>query len=519
MGNYKMQIYVTILCLLCLIIPLSACQPTISKEASSSEESLESSSVDEFSGSISTVSKSDSITDSSGVSSATSVKSSTIKSSNVNSTPVVVNSSSSSVSESNNKDTRNFNFNGPISKEVLNNYLSKAVTHNGFAADAGYGNIPAGGNSDFLEDFRMIKNIGTMYIGRAAHVWGFADEEVHYKESARIAKRVHDYNSKIILEAAVFEAVYKDNVNKISVPAWVFTEFGLPVTTRNFIYNDMLYTDGQFVNQWGSNGSVPDLTRQEAQMWFYYRCARYIDSGYEAIHLGQLAIMTRKDTGKLITAGLIDRIRKYATAHARRKWVILAAHIYTKAEATYQKNGKTYLLLDFHAFPLRPKDNFAGSVTASDGYQPAVLEKNFIDSIYGRSAGGINPSGWETDYNPFLCEFDNSGKDDSVKDQNLGRFWPWGYDEITWFTKQPPNRRSEILINFYAWIKTNYKYGNMQMPTRVPLAMPFTVYFESKEFGTTPFSNIHYFKANTQSATSLVSFNLERTIKNLWKNP
>lgn len=518
MGNNKMQIYITIICLLCVIISLSACRPSLSKDVSSSEESLESSFVDEFSGTMSTISESGVIPDSIGSSSA-SVKTSTVKSSNGDSTPTGGNSSSSTVSEANNKDTRNFDFNGPISKEVLNNFLSKAVTHNGFAAFAGYGNVPAGGNPDFLEDFRMIKNIGAMYIGRAAHVWGFADEEEHYKESARIAKLVHDYNSKIILEAAVFEAVYKDNVNIIPVPAWVFTEFGLPVQTRNFIYSDMLYSDGQFVNQWGTNASVPDLTRLESQMWFYYRCARYIDSGYEAIHLGQLAIMTRRDSGKLITAGLIDRIRNYATAHARRKWVILAAHIYSKSESTYQKNGKTYLLLDFHAFPLRPRDNFAGSVTASDGYQPAMLEKNFIDSIYGRSAGGINPSGWETDYNPFLCEFDNSGFDQSTKDQNLGKFWPWGYDEITWFSKQPPNRRSEILINFYAWIKTNYTYGNMQMPTRVPLAFPFTVYFESEEYGKTAFNNIHFFKANTQSATSLVSFNLERTIKNLWKNP
>ncbi|MHB1452961.1 MAG: hypothetical protein ACYCYM_03250 [Saccharofermentanales bacterium] len=418
-----------------------------------------------------------------------------------------------------NTDNRNFDFNGPISKEVLNNYLSKAVTHNGFASFAGYGNVPAGGNPDFAEDFRMIKNIGAMFIGRAAHVWGYADEEPHYTEAARIASLVHSYNTKIILQAAVFEAIYKDNVNAIPVPAWVFAEFGLPAAKRNFSYSSMLFTGGFGVDQWGQNGSVPDLTRQETQMWYFYRCARYIDAGYEAVHLGQLSLVSRSDSGKLATAGVLDRIRKYAAKNARRKWVILDAHMYAAGDATYIKDGKTHLLLDFHAFPLRPNDAFAGSTTAADGFQPAKLQKNFRDSIYGRSAGGINPSGWQTDYNPFLCEFDNSGYSVADKDKNTGGMWPWGYDEITWFSKQPEPRRSEVLIEFHAWINTNYEYGNIQMPTRVPLAYPFVVYYTSEEFGTSAFNNIHFFKANTQSPASLVSFNLEATIKKLWRKP
>lgn len=414
-------------------------------------------------------------------------------------------------------DNRNFDFNGPIPKDVLNNYLSRAVTHNGLAAFAGYGNVPAGGNPDFEDDFRMLINIGAMFIGRAAHVWGYADDTFHYNEAARIADIVHDHDPRIILQACVFEAVYKDNVNAISIPSWVFQAFDMPVENRKFRYSDMLFTQGLYVDQWGTNGSIPDLTRLETQMWFYYRCAKYIDAGYEAIHLGQLSPMTRLDPGKLQLAALLSKVRAYAAEHARRKWVILDAHIYSAGEATYIKSGKVHLLLDFHSFPLRPKDNFTGSKTASDGFQPAILEKNFGDAIYGRSAGGIHPAGWETDYNPFLCEFDNSGYDKLNRDKNLGGMWPWGYDEITWFSKQPPKRRDEILIDFYAWINTNYTYGNIQMPTRVPLAFPFTVYYESEEYGSTPFNNIHFFKANTQSPNSLTSFSLEKTIKNIWR--
>lgn len=423
-----------------------------------------------------------------------------------------------------NVDPRNFDFNGPISKEVLTNFLSRAVTQNGFIALSAYGNVPSGGNVHFEDDFRMIKNIGAMFIGRAAYVWGHANEEEHYKIAKEKAQVVHAYNPKIILQACVFEAIYKENVNAIPVPAWVFSEFGLPVVNRNFNYENMLFPSGQFLNQWGPDASVPDVTRLETQMWFFYRSARYIDSGYEGIHLGQLSLISRSDSGKQITAQLIGRIRNYASQHARRKWVVLDAHIYSTGEATYQKDGKTHLLLDFHSFPLRPRDNFDGNSVQSDGYQPARLEKGFIDSIYGRSAGGIHPAGWETKHNPFLCEFDNSGYDRDRRDRMLGIFWPWGYDEITWFSRQPQNRRSQIITEFYNFINFNYSndangYGFLQMPTSVPLAYPFTVYYESEEFGITPFNNIHFFRANNQSPDSLTSFNLENTIKQMWRIP
>jgi hypothetical protein len=434
-------------------------------------------------------------------------------------TPNSSNNSTPAVIEKDNTDNRNFDFNGTISKEVLNNYLSKGVTFNGFATWAGYGNVAAGTDPDFEDDFRMVKSIGAMFICRAAHVWGFTDEEKHFADAKSVADRVHAYNPKIILEAAVFEAIYKGNVNAIPIPSWVFEAFSLPVIQRNFSYSDMLYSNGQLVNQWGIDGSVPDISRQETQLWFYYRCCRYIDSGYEAIHLGQLSLMSISDPTKLIRATLLQKIRDYAKIHAPRKMVLLSAHSYSQAEATYIKDGKTYLLLDYHTFPIRPEDNFAGNTTQSDGYQPTAIVKGFLDSIYGKSAGGINPSGWYTDYNPFVVEFDNSGYDQVNKDKNLGAFWPWGYDEITWFSKQPANRRTEILTTFYNWINDNYQYGNILFPARVPLAYPFTLTYTSAAYGKETFNNINVFKANTQSANCILSFNLESTMKSLWKNP
>lgn len=145
-------------------------------------------------------------------------------------------SSGSAVTEKPNIDNRNFDFDGPISEEVLNNYLSKAVTHNGLVTSAGYGTVPPGKNADFDEDFRMLKNIGAMFYGRAAHVWGTPDdEEQHFQDAKQGADKVHAYNSKIILQACVFEAIYESHVQSVPIPGWVFEAFGLPIQKRNFV--------------------------------------------------------------------------------------------------------------------------------------------------------------------------------------------------------------------------------------------------------------------------------------------
>ena len=59
-------------------------------------------------------------------------------------------------------------------------------------------------------------------------------------------------------------------------------------------------------------------------------------------------------------------------------------------------------LLDFHSLPLRPKE-------VADSPGKAVLVLGYSDGIYGRSNGGIAPSGWKCEHLPYLVEFDNLG--------------------------------------------------------------------------------------------------------------
>ena len=52
------------------------------------------------------------------------------------------------------------------------------------------------------------------------------------------------------------------------------------------------------------DGGIPDLSRQEARLWFYYRATRYIDCGYEALHMGQVHLYTANDKGMAKTTEL-----------------------------------------------------------------------------------------------------------------------------------------------------------------------------------------------------------------------
>ncbi|HZY88026.1 MAG TPA: hypothetical protein VFE78_24535, partial [Gemmataceae bacterium] len=98
----------------------------------------------------------------------------------------------------------------------------------------------------------------------------------------------------MILQACVFESV-STQVEQVAVPEWAFAALGQPVEKRNFRYADMLYPDDRRKNQWGRNASVPDVSRPETKLWFYFLAASFIDAGCEAIHFGQAEIMNGND--------------------------------------------------------------------------------------------------------------------------------------------------------------------------------------------------------------------------------
>jgi hypothetical protein len=115
------------------------------------------------------------------------------------------------------------------------------------------------------------------------------------------------------------------------------------------------------------------------------------------------------------------------------------------------------LLLDFHAFPLRIKEN---PVKA----QEAILQVGFSDGIYNRSKGGVTFSGWKCEHLPYLVELDNYGSSRTPGKAGAGGIWVWGYDEITWFAHQDKSYRAGWLKYAWDWVRKTDSSAYLQMP-------------------------------------------------------
>jgi hypothetical protein len=337
--------------------------------------------------------------------------------------------------------SRDYQFDGAISRPVLENYLSRAITMEGLL----------NGRGDLADNIRMLKSVGAKYIGRALCLWGAEGDFLHNLERAREAMpRVLAADPEMILEACVFETV-SPRVNQIAIPPWVFTAFGLPVENRNFRYDDMIYPEGQR-RPMGRDAQVPDESRLETQLWFYYQAASYMDLGCQAIHFGQVEIMNKNDRDNAHWEHLLNLVRTYAAQHTRHHGVLCNGHV---PSGGLMRNGRP--LLDFHAFPLRVME-------LPDQPQEAILKVGFSDGIYGRSKGGQTISGWTCEHLPYLVELDNWGVSRQPGQARAGGNWIWGYDEITWFAHQPKPYRSDWLRYAWDWVRKTDTNGFLEMP-------------------------------------------------------
>jgi hypothetical protein len=168
--------------------------------------------------------------------------------------------------------------------------------------------------------------------------------------------------------------------------------------------------------------------------------------------------------------------------------VLCDAHVYHGCI----HDGK--LLFDFHAFPLRIKE-VAGSPEKGE------LAAGYIDSIYGKSEGGITPSGWKCDSLPYIVELDNWGSS-GKGGQQIGSCWVWGYDEIVWFSRQDEPYRNDWLRYAWNWLHSNAPNGYLEMPGSRCLA--------------DSVNGLANYYANTKSANCPDGFNQEDTIKAIW---
>ncbi len=373
------------------------------------------------------------------------------------------------------------------------------------------------GNGCVEDNLRMLHRLGAKFVGRALLHWGgesrLAGSLVKGQE---IAARLHHLDPQIILQAGIFEIV-TTQVNDIPIPAWVFEGFERQAEERCFRYNEMIYADGLYVNHWGEGASVPDITRLETQMWFFYLAGAYIRMGAESLHIGQIMLIGRHDPELKTWWDLLSRIRRYAKQHARRHFVLFDAHVSsgvgcyglsddpTVAPGGYRVGEN--LLLDFHALPLRIKE-------ISDRPRQAELQVGHLDALYGRSIGGTTPSGWVCDSLPYLVEFDNwgsSGHGGESVGGKIGpiqgindRYWVWGWDEICWFAHQSEAERNAWLSYAWQWVKDHDANGFVEMPGMRGLA--------------DAVGEVHEYYANTRSAACPQGCNQEETILAIWNS-
>ncbi|MDF2541562.1 MAG: hypothetical protein K0S47_1280 [Herbinix sp.] len=340
----------------------------------------------------------------------------------------------------------NFYFDGNITREVLNNYLARAVTHCGIGEDNSLA------SSTFEDDLRMLKEEGAKFIGRASYVWSKTDDARHFQIARERAARAHGVDPEFILQACVFECIEKSFVNSIKIPTWVFEAFGVEIVDRHFNYDNMLFKNGKYINQWGEDFSVEDINQLESRLWIYYRACSYIDAGFEGIHFGQVHLIGAEDEGFRYFKQVIGMIREYAAKHARRHYVLCDAH-------THGISVDGISLFDYNAFPIRLKE-------VLDKPMECVCEEEYLDSLFSRSAPGVSPSGWSAEAMPFIVEFDNFGRNPNRGVPNQGSYFTWGYDEITWFALLRDEARANFLRYIDEWVNSRYPEGWVQMPSR-----------------------------------------------------
>jgi len=377
-------------------------------------------------------------------------------------------------------DRQDYKFDGSISKKVLENYLSRSITMMDLLSGVG----------DVDDNIRMLLNIGAKYAGRTLYVWGDESRQPRMLVRARdIAQKIHAEDPDMILQAGIYEIITKD-VEKVPVPDWIFEEFGLSAKRRNFNYEAMIYPNGHGKDHWSKGASIPDMSQLETRMWFFYAAATYIDVGIEAIHFGQVEIMDNNDPNHKYWWDMMGRVRRYASRNARRHIILCDAHVPSGGIVL----GDGRLLFDLHSFPLRIEE-------VDDSPYKGVLKVGYLDSIFGRSKGGLTPSGWQCDSLPYMVELDNFGSS-GKEGQNIGSCWIWGYDEISWFANQPEEYRNDWLWYAWKWIKEHDPNGFLEMPGSRCLA--------------SPANGRRWYFANMQSQAVPDGFNQEETIKEIW---
>jgi hypothetical protein len=349
-----------------------------------------------------------------------------------------------------------------LSQATLDGYLSRSITMNSWAIQQPFTGDVVTQNTDNL---RMIANIGAKHIAWAT-LFFWTTTSVYSVEpimttAGQIVADVHAQDPDIIMGAGVFETTGAQTAG-IAIPSWVFQDFNQPVVTRNFDWTKMTYADHR-VSDGNPGTPAIDISQLESRMWYYYWARSYIDLGFEDIDLGEIYTVTQNDIpGYANYWDLVQRIRSYAAANARRGFVLLSAQSYPADSSGSWNDGSPqgivsangYLALDYLYHPLRPKEN-------ANSPQDAILTE-WQDTIFGNSAGGISPNGWSATHSPYVVTLDPGAS--PSPGVPVGFPSVWGWSEWDWWVNQSQAYRDNWLWYANAWLPTTDPNGHFRMP-------------------------------------------------------
>lgn len=394
-------------------------------------------------------------------------------------------------------------FCGSISQNTIHLYLQKA---------ASYGYVTEGiiNEEMFNDEIGMLQYTNPKWLGRVAGEWQAGENDYQeFSNAVYVANRIHnEVDSSIILQAAIYEHIDKRISNtsdwRIMIPDSIFTIFcntEYPGYTGYFEFNNIVYEGTE----------IPDMSKPETQMWFYYRAIQYINAGYESLHMGQFQIMNNRDSLNSGWYKMLTEIRNYAKNYARRKIVLIDCHFVSSQcqDLYFGLNDVPYLckykmlgdktiisptdtlLFDFISFTLLP-DEFLEPVKELsnfyDGYDRLCLINYKDCTLLNKTYVGLEPQQFNNQITlPMLVEMDNGGtniydcegfKTDETYSCNTDmdatletpEYLTWGFGgESVWYSLQSPGYKHYFSWYAYDLIPTLNENCHVRLNLRMPI--------------------------------------------------
>lgn len=385
--------------------------------------------------------------------------------------------------------SQNYSFQGSISEEVLQNYLDKRVSMIGMCTD-GLNDVENYPESVREADIDGLIDMGAKYINRMVGWWEYpspSDDDLWPKFMQRIddnIEKIHAGDPEIIIEAGLME-VLTNSVNTPGlIPNYVFEAFGIAprlLNKENMIYSEedaeviRIYTNpspGSGVEIGDRRSWIPDITRIETQIWYYYLATTYIQKGIEALHFGQSTLINRKDIGNKELWGLIQKIRDYAKDYNRGIVVINGSPAYYEPDLQMTLNEWQYyfpesdydshLLYDFWEAKLHLKED-------PNNCPSAYIDGASIPNMDFTNIGGIHPQGFRVKENFASYVFDFDDVKEITGCEAIGEQHVYGWDESSWFAFSNPIFRKTFLKYAHYKIKCLRDNGTLTMPGRIPV--------------------------------------------------